>query len=186
MPNFNELNEMDREEYLKQLEQQQFDKQIDEKARLASLQKLRDQGLGQEFKGGYENAPSLNTRRYGPYELQTMLDQEHSLDKNKERKRANLINEVRFLGGEHSLSDMRKIAEEMRTPGQPVDYEGWNKRLKDMQPDTKERPNSYIASSERVKESEGDETGPLWYEESPEEKQKRLDKFNKLKTTLQK
>jgi len=178
MPKFNEL---DREEYLKQLDEQNFQKELDEKARLASLQKLSDQGLGQQFKGGYENAPSLNKRRFGPYELTTILDQEISKDKNNERKRGQLNNEIAFLGGEHSPSDMRKIAEEMKVPGQPVDYEGWNNKLKTMQPDTKENPNVYLDSKERTEESSGLEAKPMWYEESPEEKQKR---FNKLKTSL--
>lgn len=178
MPNFNQF---DREEYLKQLDQQNFEKQLDEKARLASLQKLSDQGLGQQFKGGYENAPSLNKRKYGPYELTTILDQENTLDKGNEKKQGQLINEIKFLGGEHSPSDMRKIAEEMRIPGQATDYEGWNKKLKAMQPDTQEQPNVYLDSKEKIKESSGAPASPLWYEESPEEKQKR---FNRLKTSL--
>lgn len=178
MPNFNEF---DREEYLKQLDEQNFEKQLDEKARLASLQKLSDQGLGQQFKGGYENAPSLNKRKYGPYELTTILDQENSLDKNNEKKQGQLINEIRFLGGQHSPSDMRKIAEEMKVPGQATDYEGWNKKLKEMQPDTQENPNVYFDSKEKIKQSNGVPASPLWYEESPEEKQKR---FNKLKMFL--
>ncbi len=178
MPNFNEF---DREEYLKELDQQNFEKQLDEKARLASLQKLSDQGLGQQFKGGYENAPSLNKRKYGPYELTTILDQENVLDKGDEKKQGQLINEIKFLGGEHSPSDMRKIAEEMKVPGQATDYEGWNKKLKEMQPDTQENPNVYFDSKEKIKQSNGVPASPLWYEESPEEKQKR---FNKLKMFL--
>jgi hypothetical protein len=183
MPNFNELNEMDREEYLKQLEQQQFDKQIDEKARLASLQKLRDQGLGQQFKGGYENAPSLNTRRYGPYELDTILDQSHTIDKNNEHKSGELINVVKFLGGQHSPEDAKKIADELKMPGKKADYENISKSLFKLKDDD----DSFVGVQGKIMEaSNRPELGPLWYEESPEEKQKRLDKFNKLKTTLQK
>lgn len=178
MPNFNEF---DREEYLKQLEQEQFQKELDEKARLASLQKLSDQGLGQQFKGGYENAPSLNKRKYGPYELTTSLDQENSLDKNDERKQGQLINEIKFLGGEHSPSDIRKIAKEMQIPGRPVDYEGWNKKLKNMQPYTEDGSDQYLDVTNKIEEAHGIEAKPMWYEESPEEKQKR---FNKLKTSL--
>jgi hypothetical protein len=179
MPKFNELNEQDREEYLKQLDQQQFDKQVDEKARLDSLQKLKDQGLGQQFEGHGGN--SFNTRRYGPYQLNTMLEQSNSFYNNNENKLGKIINTVRFLGGQHSPEDAKKIAEELKWPGEKVDYENIGKRLSNL----KENQHALFNLQDRVMESSnGPELGPMWYEESPEEKQKKLDRFNKLKTSL--
>lgn len=178
MPNFNQF---DREEYLKQLDQQNFEKQLDEKARLASLQKLSDQGLGQQSGGGYEGAPSLNKRKYGPYELTTLLEQSHSLNGDEEKKLGKVINSVQFLGGEHSLADAKKIAEELKWPGEKVDYDNITKRLLNL------KPNEYSMhnlQNNLMEKSGGPALPPMWYKESPEEEQKRLNKFNKIKTSL--
>jgi len=146
------INE-DREAFLEELKEK---KQLDEQARIAALQKLQEQGLGQKLvsKESQQDGRSLNVRRYGPYDLTTSLDTAHDPETNQ--KRGSIINDVEFRGGEHSESDMKKIAEEMREPGKPVEYDKWRGILKSLKPKT----SSYVTSDQRSTKNQ-----PLWYDE---------------------
>ena len=133
-------------------------KQLDERARVAALKKLQEQGLGQQLVNNHDGL-SINNRRYGPYDIQTMLDQSVGDD---HEKLGQIINEVTFRGGEHSESDMKKVAQEMQEIGKPVNYEEWRNILKGLKPNE----TSYFDSKTVLKSAYPSVHGkPLWYDE---------------------
>jgi hypothetical protein len=148
------INE-DREAFLEELKEK---KQLDEQARIAALKKLQEQGLGQQLVNNHDGL-SLNKRRYGPYDIQTTLDQSVGDDHDKVGQ---IINEVTFRGGEHSEPDMKKVAQEMQEIGKPVNYEEWRNILKGLKPNE----TSYLESKTSQRTAYPSVHGkPLWYDE---------------------
>lgn len=144
----------DREAFLQDLEEK---KRLDEAARIAALNKLQQQGLGQQLvsKESQKDGLSLNKRRFGPYNLTTILDTAH--DSESGERRGQVVNEVHFKGGEHSDSDIKKIADELKEPGKPADYERFNKIIRALKPTEDE---SVVQSKTNISTNR-----PLWYNE---------------------
>ena len=147
---------------------------IQNEIKQAALEKLagnptnaapQDDHLGQQFKGAYENAPSLNVRRFGPYELKTLLQPNREKDSQHDMASDKLINEVRYLGGGHSEADMRKIAKELKDVNKPADYDYWKKTLGAL--NENDANNSVIQGRTRLSEASGEnaQAKPLWSDE---------------------
>jgi hypothetical protein len=132
------------------------------RAKYAALAQIaEDEKLGQQLKGGYKDAPSLNVRRFGPYELRTLLEPLRDKDSQHDMAMDKLINEVRYLGGEHSEADKRKIAEELKDINKPTDYDYWSKTLGALK-----QGDSALQGISRLSETTGPApTRPLWYDE---------------------
>lgn len=172
------LREMDaaRQQGLAEIERQQNlfnvkpeSPSIDNAAKAEALQKLQnpkfEQVLGQPGTG-----QTLTRRTYGPYQLETALDSSNERDNNSDQKRSNLLQGIKYLGGEHSEKDARKIAEEMQEIGKPVDYAKWSKILKGLSPQTRaEGEDEYITGSTRATQAAGGKSAkPLWYDDEEE------------------
>lgn len=183
MPFDNFYGDTNRAEFLDQLKKQQFEKQQQNFAKAEALKKMKEKDAiieqarkdhtynpfihdteGQQFPNNREGR-SFQVRRFGPYQLDTVLDSTNYIDGKTETKMGDLSNEVFFKGGEHSDKDIRKIAEELRPIGKPPEYDKWAQVIKSLKPYDDNRVSSVMSNKSAIKQSTNNPAPPLWYEE---------------------
>lgn len=184
MPFDNFYGDTNRAEFLDQLKKQQFEKQQQKLAQIEALKKMNEKDAikeqaikdhtynpfihdteGQQFPNTNHDGQSFQKRRFGPYQLDTILDTSNTIDGKQETKLGNLINTVYFKGGEHSDKDIKKIAEEIKPLGKPPEYDKWDRIIKSLKPYDDNSVSAGVDVLRKMKQSTNNPAPSLWDEE---------------------
>lgn len=165
------LRQMDeaRQRGLSDIEQQQdlFNSKnqpssVEDVAKAEALQKMtasKNENLISDRIGN--SGLNLTKRTYGPYELYNKIEAMNDPSMKDNQKQTRLTHELRYLGGDHSEKDIRKIAEELKDIGKPADYKHWDQVLRQLKPYKEDgEQDSYIKTINRSSAGEA----PLWPE----------------------